>query len=215
MNKLEIKSRMIDGIPLPMDVSNLEYCNVVSMCIKEPNDMVKVPENLQDISNVIIPVCISMDDELLWHMEEMYCYLTVKKMYVQPYSAGNRAGLHIDGFLSDQYNFIWFDSIPTCVSVGDYLLTPDHEISIKEMEQQAEENEYDSLMLDRNTLYALTQETVHEVSENYTEEPILRTFIKVTFTRDKWNAIGNAWNYRIPHIRPDKQRAGHRNHGVL
>lgn len=216
MDKLFIESRIPEGIHLPLDTSELEFCNVVYMCIKDINNSYySIPDQFVDIMDHILFTMIGsgmLDGDMDYNK---YCYLTIKKMYVNPRTVGNREGLHIDGFLSDQRNFIWFDSLPTCVSVGDYYLSQDHDVSLQEMADQSEEKDYASLMLDKNTLYEMSQQCVHEPMENWNEEPVLRTFIKLTYSKELFNAFGNSWNYKLPNIKPTANRAGTRNHGVI
>lgn len=212
---LKIVSEIPKGIPLNLNdlVQRLEYCNIIYMCIKESNSCTyKIPDNMLAILEPILNIIWA---EGLEQYQNKYCYVTIKKIYVQPQTVGNREGLHIDGFLSDQCNFIWFDSLPTAVAVGEFNLSEDHKKSLEEIEKQMNENGYDSFMLSNNHLYELTQNCVHGPIENYTNSVILRTFIKVTFSEELFNGLGNAWNYMLPHIKPTKNRSVERNHGTM
>lgn len=212
---LNILSEIPTGIALNLDdlVQRLEYCNIVYMCIKESNSCIyKIPDN---ILAILEPILNTIWLENSKQYEDKYCYVTIKKMYVQPQTVGNREGLHIDGFLSDQRNFIWFDSIPTAVAVGKFNLSEDHHLSLEEIKEQVEKNDYGSRMLRCNHLYELTQNCVHEPTENFKDSVVLRTFIKVTFSKELFNGFGNAWNYMIPHIKSNKNRSAERNHGTI
>ena len=73
----------------------------------------------------------------------------------------------------------------------------------------------ENILLQTNTLYKLDQTCVHRPSINTSNQSVLRTFIKVTFSSELFNGFGNAWNYKLPHIKPTKNRAESRNHGII
>ena len=213
---VHIESVAPSGIVRNIDTSKLEYCNIVNMCIKESNsDEYLIPENLKPFVKELISDAYLLSPKLLVNNSDMYAYLTIKKMYIQPNTCGNRDGWHIDGFMSDQKNFIWSDcsATPTEVSIGSFDLTLDHEKSIDEMYEQGWGNF--NLQLKSNVLYEMNQECVHRPTRNETNKSVLRTFIKLTYTKELFNGYGNAWNYLIPHIKPSKERSICRNHGVL
>ena len=81
------------GIKVNVDTDNLEYCNFVYMCIKEPNSYYHIPDNilglLEPILNTIWNNYVSSEQS-----RKQYCYVTIKKMYIQPNTFGNREGWH-------------------------------------------------------------------------------------------------------------------------
>ena len=206
---LNILSGIPESVELTLDttlIDNLEYCNFVYMCIKEPNSFYRVPDNIFGILEPILNI-VSNEQTI-----NQYCYVTIKKMFVQPNTFGNREGWHIDGFLGgDQINFIWSNSLPTEVALGVFNLSEDHHKSLLEMNEQVKEN----IFLQTNTLYKLDQTCIHRPSINTSNQSVLRTFIKVTFSSELFNGFGNAWNYKLPHIKPTKNRAESRNHGTM
>lgn len=215
-DKIEVVSRRPPCVVVNYDTNNLEFCNIVYMCIKEAGcSDYQIPENIRDLVEQVLSDIRHLSPNLIKEELEKYCYITIKKMFVQPNTTGNREGWHIDGFKSDQENFIWSDSdsLPTEVSLGVFNLTNDHQISIDEMMTQSTKKF--NLQLKTNCLYLLDRECVHRATANKTENTVLRTFIKVTFSKELFNCLGNAWNYKIPHIKPNKTRLGSRNHGVI
>lgn len=209
-----VQSKRPNGVIACYNVSELEYCNIVYMCIKQKgNSEYHIPDNLEPLVNQVLADIYRLSPNLYNNDWTKYCYLTIKKQYIQPNSYGNREGWHIDGFKSDQENFIWSDSLPTCVSLGDFNLTNDHNISLKEMSEQASFLGYD--LLKSNMLYEMNQECVHKPIKNQTKDVLLRTFIKITFSNELFNCFGNAWNYKLPNIKPTTHRNNERNHGVL
>lgn len=213
--KIKCISKLPTGIPLEIDTSSIEYCNHAFMCIKqEGSSEYSVPDNLQLLVTQMLSGIYDLSEYLYDNDYRYNCYLSIKHEYVNPLSIGNRPGWHIDGFKSDQFNFIWFDSIPTEVCTGSFHLTNDHNISLEEMMVQSSGNDKFKHTLPVNTLYEMNKECVHAPSYN-TYNPILRTFIKITFSKEQFNCIGNAWNYKLPHIKMTSHRNIHRNHSVL
>lgn len=211
-----VQSILPAGIPLELDTSNMEFSNIVYMCIKQANNSeYKIPDNYSYIVNQIIGSIHHKSDYLYENDWKYNCYLTIKRRYVSPGSNDNRPGWHIDGFKSDQYNFIWFDSIPTEVCAGRFDLSNDHEDSLEEMLIQSGGNDKFVHTLSENNLYEMDQSCVHRTSINKMNKAILRTFIKITYSKEMFNCIGNAWNYKLPHIRYNKVRNETRNHTVL
>ena len=208
---LNVLSGIPQGIKVNVDTDNLEYCNFVYMCIKEPNSYyhirVYILGILEPILNTIWNNYISSKQS-----RKQYCYVTIKKMYIQPNTFGNREGWHIDGFLGgDQINFIWSDDLPTEVAIGEFNISEDHHKSLFEIEEQVQV----FTNLESNTLYILNQTCVHRPAINSTDKTLLRTFVKVTFTDELFNGFGNAWNHMLPHIKPTKNRSIERNHGAV
>ena len=200
--------------------TELEYSNISNMCIKESwQSEYSIPENLQNIVWDMLAAAYQShgtdkDGNDLYDEEWKYnCYLTLKHEYVNPGSLGNRPGWHIDGFKSDQINFIWFDGLPTEVALGEFTLTNDHDISMVEMNRQAKKKH--KVYLESKTVYDMDKELVHRPVINLSEEAILRTFIKLTFTKETFNCIHNAWNYKLPHIKGYMSPKQSRNHGVI
>lgn len=213
---MQINSALPLGIQANFDVDELEYCSIVYMCIKQAgNSEYQVPEHLRSLVDELLGKVYALKPSLYEDDWTKYCYLTVKRQYIQPHSVPNRYGWHIDGFKSDQDNFIWCDRIPTEVSVGQFDLTDDHEISLEEMQKQAQAERHFCHSLHTHTLYLLDQECVHNVTMNKLNKAVLRTFIKITFSKELFNCFGNAWNYKLPHIKPTTPRKEIRNHGTL
>lgn len=158
-----------------------EFCYSVYMPVKVGTAMA-LPSPLQWVAPLLDKVCT--EDYLRYY----YYYLTVKHMWVQGY--GNRPGWHIDGYLSDDVNYIWSDCNPTEFCVQQFDLSKDHEKSLQEMEEQADPRCCVSAA--PNELLRLTPDMVHRTVPS--EVPILRTFIKISCSNNKYNLKGNASN---------------------
>lgn len=212
---MEVLSCIPKGVIANYDTSRLEFCNIVYMCIKNiDSSEYQVPDNIYSLVSSVISDIYKLSPSLYNDDWTKYCYLTIKKMYIQPNSYGNREGFHIDGFLSDQDNFIWSDceATPTEVALGTFILSDDHEKSLGEMSLQA--SKMFRQTLSTNVLYNMNQSCVHRPTNNRAAGAVLRTFIKLTYSKELFNCYGNAWNYKLPHIKPNTQRGETRNHTV-
>jgi hypothetical protein len=124
---------------------------------------------------------------------ESYVYITAKHMYQTPSCSFNRGGYHSDGFLTDDINYVWYDSHPTIFNTSNFNLTLDDAVSMKEMEVQAlKENE---VTFNNKELLRLNQFNIHKVNDNQHND--MRTFVKISFSKDKYDLIGNAHNYLL------------------
>jgi hypothetical protein len=136
-----------------------------------------------------------------------YVYLTAKHMYQVPNASFNRHGYHSDGFMTNDINYIWSNKFPTVFNTSKFNLTLDDRISIGEMEEQAKkENE---ITYADKSLVRLNEYNIHKVGDNSTGG--LRTFVKVSFSKDKYDLIGNAHNHLLGYNWEMKERSVERN----
>lgn len=204
MDKVKVTSKVPTSVNLNIDTSLLEFCNADYLCIKEPNGKISIPENYNSVINVnsklecaVRALIQKSNMKELDIDKECYWYLTIKKGFINPQTFQTKNEWHIDGFMRDDYNFSWSDSLPTIIALGDFEVTPDRYNSLSEYESQLNEVVESKV----NTLYNLDRECVHKPMQNLTDETIVRTFFKITITKRLFNSKGNAWNYLIPHIK--------------
>ncbi|MGH2666023.1 hypothetical protein [Flavobacterium sp.] len=122
-----------------------------------------------------------------------YVYLSVKHLFQPVKEPFNRPGWHCDGFMTNDINYIWSDKNPTVFNFSEFILTQNDSISIKEMEIQA--NPENNFIYPENTLIRLNQYNVHRVAD--VTEAGMRAFIKISFSTDKYNLVGNSHNYLL------------------
>ena len=138
---------------------------------------------------------------------ESYVYLTAKRLYQGKGYSFNRKGYHSDGFLTDDINYLWSNSLPTVFNFGKFDLSLDDDVSMVEMEQQANvDNEFS---YPQNSLLRLDQFVIHKVSDKEIEG--MRTFAKVSFSIDKYDLIGNSKNYLLDYDWQMRERGLKRN----
>lgn len=120
-----------------------------------------------------------------------YVYVTARYMYQLPDTTFNREGYHSDGFLTDDINYIWCDKYPTIFNKTLFNLISNDKIAIKMMECQAESR--NEISYQENQLLRLNQFNIHKVAP--IKDGGMRTFLKVSFSKDKYDLIGNSHNY--------------------
>lgn len=134
--------------------------------------------------------------------KESYVYLTVNQLYVSNSKGVNRPGIHSDGFMTNDINYIWSNEMPTIFYSGEFPNVPmDDTLSIEYFEQQ--KSKCERVVYPTNTILRLDQFNIHETN-TIEEFNGLRCFIKVSFSKDKYDLKGNArngyitqdWEYR-------------------
>jgi hypothetical protein len=125
-------------------------------------------------------------------MRDIYMYLTVKYLFVTHDNPANRPGWHSDGFLTDDINYVWFDKYPTVFCVQDFDVDADHFKSLAQFEAQARDENF--WVAPEKTLLRLDARHVHKVPLDIPEGGDFRTFVKVTFSKERYNLKGNAKN---------------------
>lgn len=136
-----------------------------------------------------------------------YVYLTAKRLYQAQNCSFNRTGWHSDGFMTDDINYIWSDCFPTIFNKSNFDLTMNDLDSMKDMENQAMTS--NNVVYSDNELLRLDQFNIHRVSE--IAEPKMRTFVKVSISKDKYDLIGNSHNYLIDYKWEMRERSNQRN----
>jgi len=160
-----------------------------------------MPVRLADYEPVVIPrhlegYRVLVEDALDYEGEAAdgkFVYLTVKRLWVEPGCVGGRPGWHTDGFGTADVNFIWTDADPTEFCVQPFDLSDDHEISMRQMEEQARAENFRTY--GEINLLRLDARHVHRCPVN--PKPGYRTFARVSISADRYDMIGNAHNYDL------------------
>lgn len=177
--------------------------------IKMPNEtQVKFEERLNCFSALVGAICCDYIGEFgLDNYVNSYVYLTAKHLYQMPNCSFNRTGWHSDGFLTDDINYIWCDKYPTIFNKTDFDLPLNDLLSMEEMEKQA--MPFNDVTYKENQLLRLNQFNIHKVAP--IEKGGMRTFLKVSISKDKYDLIGNSHNYLLDYNWQMKQRNEVRN----
>lgn len=185
----------------PLDIAPVEMMFCQYLPVRMPGSDFRFPANVMPFRKLLPFIAWS---------EESYVYLTVKNLFVNTHSAG-RPGWHLDGFGTDDRNYIWYDGMPTEFCIQSFSVSTDHEFSIKEMTRQAEKKNIRTYP-DKHLL-ALSPRVVHRVS-TWPDEGY-RCFAKISVSRHRYNLIGNARNYLFDYDWPLSPRGPVRNHPTV
>jgi hypothetical protein len=199
-------------LPKPLGIFEVE-CNEMMFYQYLPIKMIEqtqpiYEERLRCFDKLIGAICCDYIGEFgLDNYVNSYVYLTAKHLYQMPNCSFNRTGWHSDGFLTDDINYIWCDKYPTIFNRTEFHLPLDDLLSIEVMEKQA--IPFNNYSYRENQLLRLNQYNIHKVAP--VTEVGMRTFLKLSFSKDKYDLIGNSHNYLIDYNWEMKNRKEHRN----
>lgn len=165
-----------------------EFCFTQYMPISMKGEVkVHIPDNLDWILPIVEAALHLFEGDL----SSSYVYATVLNGWFT-----GREGWHVDGFNSEDSNFIWYDSHPTeIIPILPHEGSSECEESLKEFEQFAEDFlslglGIEALRIEPYTVIDIDR-FVHRVAPNLRHR---RAFVKITFSDSKYNLQGNASN---------------------
>lgn len=126
-------------------------------------------------------------------LHERYIYITAKRLFVTPDNVGNRPGWHCDGFGTDDINYIWADTHPTIFNCSRFFVRKNDVLALDDLEAQAmPSNNYE---LPVKSLIRIDSLTPHRTP--HIDKPGMRTFVKISISKHRYNLEGNSHNYRF------------------
>jgi hypothetical protein len=185
---------------------------ILEMVIKEPGEGIKLPGEMSQWLTVIRKV-LQCEQEINPNWLDYYMYITIDQKQVWPGKSQRRPGWHGDGFDDPKVleqngvvdnTYICYDCMPTLFKGGPFSFPEgfdinDHKAVLEHFGRLA--NDAMPLTVYPNySILKLTPYCIHDVCFNEGEEPIDRTFVKISFSRQRFNLIGNSKN---PHINYD------------
>ena len=185
-----------------VDINPTEMMFWLYCPIKIPYGQIYLPDNLDQFKPIIERV---IQNE---YVGSSYMYITAKTLYVEGNNIGNRPGWHIDGFGTDDTNFIWYDRAPTEFVQGDFNISDDCEKSMIEMEQIGNVNNH--ITYNPHTLLALDNTVIHRSPVNFSSG--MRSFVKVSVSPNLYDLEGNSKNHKLNLNIDYKKRRDERNH---
>jgi len=166
------------------------------------------PENLKQFDPLVRKALVDCFRE----KQDKYVYLTVKTLWTTPDNPGNRPGWHSDGFLTDDINYIWSDCNGTVFFDGRGKLfdfTADHKLSLPEMDSLCESDSSAHKIFPNKHLLKLDESVLHKCNLNI--QPGLRTFVKISVSKNRYRLKGNSINHNLPTNWDYKERSSSRN----
>lgn len=188
-----------------VDLNPSEMMFWLNCPIKLPYGQFIVPANL----NQFHPVICKARNTLKSMLHDKYVYLTVKTLHLTKGCHPNRPGWHSDGFMTDDINLIWYDSVPTifwspCEQVG---IIQDHHESLAQMSELCENGPFKTYPVKH--LLMLNQYDIHKCGD--VEEDGVRTFIKISVSKNKYDMEGNSINHALETNWSYQKRVNERN----
>lgn len=180
-----------------VDIINDESCLCLYMPIKLKNrHHYVIPEHLVKYQPILDFIKGDHRDDVF---HDKYIYLTVKAQFVSGEHTGQREGWHSDGFMTDDINYIWYDSHPT-----EFLdLEQDHcSLSLPQDHKECLDCLYDVWSLwglgciktyPCKHLLKLDEYVIHRPMQSM--PPSFRTFVKVSVSDHIYALKGNTINY--------------------
>jgi hypothetical protein len=197
-----------------IDLSPSEMMFWMYLPISVPGDhSFHLPDNLRHFIPIIRGARWDDPERFL----DNYVYLTAKTLWVEGGYIGNRPGWHIDGYGTDDLNYIWPDRAPTVflIQQNRWMLSEDCDESLKQMAKigrYAEAFDHAGLRTypDKHLL-RLDNTVLHRSPTGF--ESGMRTFVKVSLSSDRYNLKGNSVNHLLPETHwPLVDRQEVRNH---
>lgn len=206
-----------------VEIDLKEFVTYLYLPIKIPGSFLRVPRRLTPIRPLIKAAMMDQWDALPDHFASgLHIYLTVKRNFASPGNPLNRPGWHCDGFGTEDINYIWTDAFPTRIWEGDPRsilsqgINPSHVQSLNQFETLARSQPGGIREIETNTLVRLDPYVIHTTPE-IPAPGGMRTFVKISFSRHRYNLEGNSHNYLIDYdwemhprdvLRNDPARAG-------
>lgn len=168
--------------------------------IKIPYGQIHLPDNLKQFEPIIARI---LENE---YVGSSYVYVTAKTLWVEGEYIGNRPGWHIDGYGTDDINYIWADRAPTEFvhnldeSVKVWNLSDDCDESLKQISDIAGMAGWGIISPIKTYpdkhLLRLDNTVIHRSPVDF--ETGMRTFVKVSLSKHQYNLKGNSVNHLIP-----------------
>lgn len=169
---------------------------------------VKLEERLTNsFEKIISAACCDFIGEFgLNRFVSSYVYVCAKRLYQTREKSFNREGWHTDGFMTKDITYLWSDTSPTLFNFSDFSLTQDDATSLQEMQEQADPRQNHTFA--NCSLLQLDQYNIHRCEPTH---ECVRSFLKITFSKDKFDRKGNTHNYLLDYAWEMKPRSQQRN----
>jgi hypothetical protein len=189
-----------------VEVVPVETFHYINMPIKLPGQSAPRFEKRLDCFKILIgKVCCDYISKGLDNYINSYVYITAKNLYQKKGMGFNREGWHSDSFMSDDTNYLWSNCQATEFANQQFYLNLDDKISLQQMEEQFNGK---IVTYPNNSILRLDEFSIHRVG------PIvegIRCFVKITFSKKKFNLAGNSHNYELDYKWEMHKRQEYRN----
>lgn len=174
----------------------------------------RIPPNLMSVAELLYD---AVDAEHAAGRMWPYVYISARKGWATPDAPLNRPGWHCDGFGTTDMNYVWWSGPGTrfwSFVRADLAAPPepgaDHIRSLEVFEQLATNHPEAVWTPPERMLYQLDPYVIHATP--IIEAPgCMRQFVKISFSREKYNLYGNSHNYLFDYDWPMVDRDTVRN----
>jgi hypothetical protein len=211
---------------------NNKYLWVMDLPIKMPFSQIKIPIEFSQFTD-FFKRSIQFERLINPDFEKCYANLCIDQRPVLPNNYQRRPGWHADSFITKsthlQYNNNSFSPPMDTVYLAYDCLATEFNKSIfsfsKDVDNHSNDavlQHFDKMAKPKNvitfppyTILKMDPRSVHRVQMNNSTRTIDRTFIKLTFTTEIFNRLGNDHNYLFNYNWPLFQRTMERNNSSL
>jgi hypothetical protein len=176
----------------------------LDMPIKFPGSNFRIPNSLKQFKDVIEIVANYEAEINSKCFDEYYCYMTVDQGFVKPGTLQREAPCHVDGFQGARWNpktrinhtYVIGNAIPTTYYVQPFDLRhldeAKHNFFWEMNNIVAKTKSQHAWQPENGEINLIDAYTVHRGTE--ATEPVLRTWIRLSFEVRKFDRLGNAHN---------------------
>jgi len=187
--------------PVEVAVLHLDWDELMHwlyLPVKMPGTGLRLPPNLMFAVDAVHAAMFDAADQGR-EVQDDYVYLTARRGFASAGSPLNRPGWHCDGFGTDDLNHVWSDRWPTRYweSPSEPKISPDHHDSLREFEELARILPWNIREMSPERLYRLDPYVIHDVPQIPAGEGGMRSFLKVSFSRHRYNLVGNSHNHEF------------------
>lgn len=182
---------------------------VQDLCLRMPGQGWKLPKLLEPYLEAIrlsIEAERALNDDFAAHEDAYHAYITVDQKIVPPHRTQRRQGFHGDAFMTPENadlgqaaivenTYLACDALPTEFKAGPFDIAdvyPDIAGCLARFDELAAVQP--TVTFAPYELIRITPFDVHSPAVNHADTQLLRTFIKITFSRERFNRQGNALN---------------------
>src|SRR6185436_1659717 len=182
---------------------------VQDLCFRMPGQGWKLPRLLQpylDSIRLSIEAERALNDDFATHEDDFHAYITIDQKLVPPHRTQRRQGFHGDAFMTpenadlgqaalSENTYLVCDALPTEFKPGPFDIAgvyPDIAGCLARFDEGAAAQP--TVLFAPYELIRITPFDVHSPAVNHADAPLVRTFVKITFSRERFNRQGNAVN---------------------
>jgi fructose-1,6-bisphosphatase/inositol monophosphatase family enzyme len=182
---------------------------VQDMCFRMPGQGWQLPRLLEPFLDAIrlsIEAERALNADFVGHEDAYHAYITIDQKIVPPHRTQRRQGFHGDAFMTPENadlgqaaltenTYLVCDALPTEFKAGPFDIAdvyPNIAGCLARFDELAATQP--TLTFAPYELIRITPFDVHSPAVNHSDTQLVRTFVKITFSRERFNRQGNAVN---------------------